>query len=117
MSLDAAAAESNVTCYRLGSVGQDTNLCLWDITEDMLRPSKAATGAGGGAAGGGGGPVNHSNNAISSPFEPHPSTVSAAATAGQAAGGHSDLLKSKVISNSNSVTSKDSGIVDNRKVT
>lgn len=25
------------TCYRMGSVSQDTNLCLWDITEDMLR--------------------------------------------------------------------------------
>ncbi|XP_063226257.1 WD repeat-containing protein 20 [Bacillus rossius redtenbacheri] len=25
------------TCYRLGSVGQDTQLCLWDITEDLLK--------------------------------------------------------------------------------
>ncbi|XP_014226514.1 WD repeat-containing protein 20 isoform X1 [Trichogramma pretiosum] len=25
------------TCYRLGSVSQDTQLCLWDITEDVLR--------------------------------------------------------------------------------
>uniref|UniRef100_A0A023F3K8 Putative wd40 protein dmr-n9 n=1 Tax=Triatoma infestans TaxID=30076 RepID=A0A023F3K8_TRIIF len=25
------------TCYRLGSVGQDTQLCLWDITDDVLR--------------------------------------------------------------------------------
>ncbi|KAK7793633.1 hypothetical protein R5R35_004862 [Gryllus longicercus] len=25
------------TCYRLGSVGQDTQLCLWDITEDVLK--------------------------------------------------------------------------------
>ncbi|XP_031619452.1 WD repeat-containing protein 20, partial [Contarinia nasturtii] len=25
------------TSYRLGSVGQDTQLCLWDITEDILR--------------------------------------------------------------------------------
>ena len=24
-------------CYRIGSVGHDTNLCLWDITEDMLK--------------------------------------------------------------------------------
>lgn len=28
---------SDMTCYRLGSVGQDTQLCLWDITEDVLR--------------------------------------------------------------------------------
>lgn len=27
------------TSYRLGSVGQDTQLCLWDITEDILRQS------------------------------------------------------------------------------
>lgn len=27
---------SNV-CYRFGSVGQDTSLCLWDLTEDILR--------------------------------------------------------------------------------
>ncbi|XP_075222452.1 WD repeat-containing protein 20 isoform X2 [Lycorma delicatula] len=27
----------DTTCYRLGSVGQDTQLCLWDITEDLLR--------------------------------------------------------------------------------
>ncbi|XP_037027924.1 WD repeat-containing protein 20 [Bradysia coprophila] len=26
-------------CYRLGSVSQDTQLCLWDITEDTLRQS------------------------------------------------------------------------------
>ncbi|KAL1110273.1 hypothetical protein AAG570_008350 [Ranatra chinensis] len=25
------------TCYRLGSVGQDTQLCLWDITDDILK--------------------------------------------------------------------------------
>ncbi|XP_029170385.1 WD repeat-containing protein 20-like [Nylanderia fulva] len=28
---------SSGTCYRLGSVSQDTQLCLWDITEDVLR--------------------------------------------------------------------------------
>lgn len=27
------------TSYRLGSVSQDTQLCLWDITEDILRQS------------------------------------------------------------------------------
>uniref|UniRef100_A0A8R1DMQ1 WD_REPEATS_REGION domain-containing protein n=1 Tax=Caenorhabditis japonica TaxID=281687 RepID=A0A8R1DMQ1_CAEJA len=26
----------NGVCYRIGSVGHDTFLCLWDITEDML---------------------------------------------------------------------------------
>lgn len=28
---------SQATSYRLGSVSQDTQLCLWDITEDVLR--------------------------------------------------------------------------------
>ncbi|XP_034944779.1 WD repeat-containing protein 20 isoform X2 [Chelonus insularis] len=28
---------SGGTCYRLGSVSEDTQLCLWDITEDVLR--------------------------------------------------------------------------------
>ena len=27
----------SMVTYRFGSVGQDTQLCLWDITEDMLR--------------------------------------------------------------------------------
>ncbi|XP_026274464.1 WD repeat-containing protein 20 isoform X1 [Frankliniella occidentalis] len=31
------SSNSDMTCYRLGSVGQDTQLCLWDITEDVLR--------------------------------------------------------------------------------
>lgn len=29
--------EQNVTCYRFGSVGQDTSLCLWDFTEDLVK--------------------------------------------------------------------------------
>ena len=28
-----------VTCYRFGSVGQDTLICLWDLTEDVLKRS------------------------------------------------------------------------------
>lgn len=31
-------APEKLVCYRLGSVSQDTQLCLWDITEDVLRP-------------------------------------------------------------------------------
>jgi len=38
-------------CYRLGSVSQDTQLCLWDLTEDILkqpfgksRPTTTASG-------------------------------------------------------------------------
>lgn len=33
------ASDKLATCYRLGSVSQDTQLCLWDITEDVLRQS------------------------------------------------------------------------------
>ena len=30
-----------MTCYRFGSVGQDTLLCLWDLTEDILKQSRS----------------------------------------------------------------------------
>lgn len=36
---DSLAPDKLGTCYRLGSVGQDTQICLWDITEDVLRQS------------------------------------------------------------------------------
>jgi WD repeat-containing protein 20 len=35
---DSTIAPDKLICYRLGSVSQDTQLCLWDITEDVLRP-------------------------------------------------------------------------------
>jgi len=34
---------SRVTCYRLGSIGEDTLLCLWDLTEDVLRKPSLMT--------------------------------------------------------------------------
>lgn len=34
---DSLAQDKLATSYRLGSVSQDTQLCLWDITEDVLR--------------------------------------------------------------------------------
>lgn len=36
-----AITSSAVTCYRFGSVGQDTLICLWDLTEDVLKQSPA----------------------------------------------------------------------------
>ncbi|XP_053681271.1 WD repeat-containing protein 20 [Anopheles nili] len=37
---DKLSAQNRLaTCYRLGSVSQDTQICLWDITEDVLRQS------------------------------------------------------------------------------
>ena len=32
--------ERGVTCYRFGSVGEDTMLCLWDLSEDILRTQR-----------------------------------------------------------------------------
>ena len=32
-----AITSGAVTCYRFGSVGQDTHICLWDLTEDVLK--------------------------------------------------------------------------------
>lgn len=37
---NSSSFDSNVTCYRFGSVGQDTLLCLWDLTEDILKQSR-----------------------------------------------------------------------------
>ncbi|KAL9694550.1 hypothetical protein quinque_013835 [Culex quinquefasciatus] len=34
-----STSDKLATSYRLGSVSQDTQLCLWDITEDVLRQS------------------------------------------------------------------------------
>lgn len=34
---DSLAPDKLASSYRLGSVGQDTQLCLWDITDDVLR--------------------------------------------------------------------------------
>jgi len=41
-SVNPAATQSAVTCYRFGSVGQDTLICLWDLTEDFLKKSSAS---------------------------------------------------------------------------
>ncbi|KAK0182897.1 hypothetical protein PV327_000984 [Microctonus hyperodae] len=62
------------TCYRLGSVSEDTQLCLWDITEDILRQpvcaKQRASAAGsstfsssGTFSSGNGATSNHTNNA------------------------------------------------------
>ena len=38
-SIKDSSNADNVTCYRFGSVGQDTLICLWDLTEDVLKQS------------------------------------------------------------------------------
>ena len=36
--LNARSTHShNITSYRFGSVGQDTHICLWDLTDDVLK--------------------------------------------------------------------------------
>lgn len=35
---DSTLTPDKLNCYRLCSVSQDTQLCLWDITDDVLRP-------------------------------------------------------------------------------
>eukprot|EP00096_Caligus_rogercresseyi_P006975 TRINITY_DN2412_c0_g1_i2.p1 TRINITY_DN2412_c0_g1~~TRINITY_DN2412_c0_g1_i2.p1 ORF type:complete len:305 (-),score=111.92 TRINITY_DN2412_c0_g1_i2:443-1357(-) len=45
---------SPVTGYRFGSVGQDTYICLWDITEDILKSSGSSSSS---SVGGGCGPL------------------------------------------------------------
>lgn len=30
---------NTITSYRIGSVGQDTQICLWDLTDDIIRQS------------------------------------------------------------------------------
>ena len=36
-------SSDHVTCYRLGSVGEDAFLCLWDLTEDLLKTSSSSS--------------------------------------------------------------------------
>lgn len=38
-----ASGDCRDTSYRFGSVGQDTQLCLWDLTEDVLKQPRART--------------------------------------------------------------------------
>lgn len=70
-------SSSAVTCYRFGSVGQDTLICLWDLTEDFLKKS----------------------------------TVKSRSTDQSGPTGKSGVVPGGQMSHSNSVTSKDSGLV------
>ena len=55
-----------VTCYRFGSVGQDTLICLWDLTEDLLkRPGPCQRSRGQSQGGRAGGNMSNSNSVTS----------------------------------------------------
>ena len=38
-SATKSTTSDTVTCYRLGSVAMDTQLCLWELTDDVLKQS------------------------------------------------------------------------------
>ena len=112
-TMPAGASNSNVTCYRFGSVGQDTLICLWDITEEALtRATREGPGLMSPLNSGGFGKV-HSNSSHITSFgsKAHPSN-SATAQYIQNSSITSGTTNNHVkMSNSNSVTSKDSGII------
>lgn len=90
---------SGGTCYRLGSVSQDTQLCLWDITEDVLRQpvcAKQRPSVAGGSVLSASGAFNSGNG----------TTAATAATANH----HSNNSKH---SNSNNVNSKENASGNN----
>ena len=45
-SASSLASTQHVTCYRFGSVGEYTHICLWDMTEDTLKKASAAGAVG-----------------------------------------------------------------------
>ena len=55
-SVTDSASSLHYTTYRFGSVGQDTELCLWELTEDIVRQpynkSRTSTSLGSHAPGG-----------------------------------------------------------------
>ena len=59
-----STGNSAVTCYRFGSVGQDTLICLWDLTEDVLKKSCQSLRARSSYARAGGN-MSHSNSVTS----------------------------------------------------
>ena len=116
-TMPVGASSSNVTCYRFGSVGQDTLICLWDITEEALtRASREANGSAlmSPLNSGGFGKVHPNSSHLSSFSSKANSSNSATAqyihnsSISSASGATGNNVK---MSNSNSLTSKDSGII------
>ena len=119
MKKSGSKDSNNVTCYRFGSVGQDTLLFLWDITEDLLKQSRTLASQKG----------TFTSIAASSSSKQSPSSflsiMSNSATGSGGGGGGSSQNKS-ASGNSNNIasanhvinssspasSSKDSGLVD-----
>ncbi len=54
--------DQTVTCYRLGSVGEDTQLCLWDLTAELLSKAKPTTTASSTSSLSASAELNHTNS-------------------------------------------------------
>ncbi|XP_039282763.1 WD repeat-containing protein 20 [Nilaparvata lugens] len=96
----------DTTCYRLGSVGQDTQLCLWDITEDLLRqPVCSRTRSGTHNASFGSGIINTGGGGASSSTKCSSNNTSTAATSNSI---HNRDKESLSVSESNTLNSSHS---------
>ncbi|CAL8240078.1 unnamed protein product [Gadus morhua 'NCC'] len=80
--------------YRFGSVGQDTQMCLWDLTEDILFPHLPLSR------------TRTHTNVMSATSSPAAGTVTAATTAAAAAAGNSSGTNG---SNTGSTSGNNSG--------
>ena len=115
-TMPAGASNSNVTCYRFGSVGQDTLICLWDITEEALtRATREGPGLMSPLNSGGFGKIHpnssHLSNFSSKANASNSATAQYIQNSSTQGGGSGNANNHVKMSNSNSVTSKDSGII------
>jgi len=100
-------AREAVTCYRFGSVSQDTNICLWDLTEELLKQSAARHWAReekqvAAAREGKGGGMSHSNS-VTSKDSGLPDNSSSNHSSGASSSGSTDTGKA---SSTSSLTHK-----------
>lgn len=102
-TINCDSVSNVVTCYRFGSVGQDTLICLWDITEDVLKQSCLVSSS------------NVATQATTSINKASPSgllssiiSTSNSTTTSQVKGGAATQMNSA----SPASSSKDSGLVD-----
>ena len=107
------SSNSNVTCYRFGSVGQDTLICLWDITEEALtRASREASRLCLSPLNASGefGKIHHNSSHQACNATPSDSATQQYGHNNSVSSGSGSTSNHVKMSNSNSVTSKDSGI-------
>ena len=97
---NGAGSDSNVTCYRFGSVGQDTMLCFWDLTEDVLKQSKSMY-------------VGNNAGGSNAQAKASPSSIVSIVSSGVSTS-HNSTATSRPnhVSSSPASSSKDSGLVD-----